>query len=50
MTVTPAQAALELEKTVNQSLLELHKAGEGRGDAHLCDYLEAHFLEEQVIS
>merc|ERR1712119_39337 len=48
---TPLQAmeaALELEKTVNQSLLDLHKASDGKGDAHLCDYLEAEFLGEQV--
>merc|ERR1712189_127585 len=29
------EAALELEKTVNQSLLDLHKASESKGDAHL---------------
>merc|ERR1711935_558747 len=48
---TPLQAmeaALELEKTVNQSLLDLHKASDGKGDAHLCDYIEAEFLGEQV--
>jgi len=48
---TPLQAmeaALELEKTVNQSLLDLHKASDGKGDAHLCDFLEAEFLGEQV--
>merc|ERR1712227_816008 len=42
------EAALELEKTVNQSLLDLHKASDGKGDAHLCDLLEAEFLGEQV--
>jgi len=42
------EAALELEKTVNQSLLDLHgKAGE-KGDAHLCDFLEGNYLNEQV--
>merc|ERR1711936_249117 len=40
------EAVLELEKTVNQSLLDLHKAADG--DAHLCDFLEANFLGEQV--
>ena len=40
------EAALELEKTVNQSLLDMHKASDG--DAHLCDFLEGEFLEEQV--
>merc|ERR1712113_643816 len=39
------EAALELEKTVNQSLLDMHKAADG--DAHLCDFLEANFLDEQ---
>lgn len=42
------EAALELEKTVNQSLLDLHKAADSKGDAHLCDFLEAEYLEEQV--
>ena len=41
------EAALELEKTVNQSLLDLHKASDGKGDAHLCDFLEAEFLGEK---
>merc|ERR1712105_256797 len=48
---TPIQAmeaALELEKTVNQSLLDLHKASDDKGDAHLCDYPEAESLTEQV--
>merc|ERR1712117_576283 len=40
------EAVLELEKTVNQSLLDLHKGADG--DAHLCDFLEANFLDEQV--
>merc|ERR1712062_511878 len=40
------EAALGLEKTVNQSLLDLHKVADG--DAHLCDFLEANFLDEQV--
>merc|ERR1712189_157976 len=33
--------ALEADKTVNQSLLDLHKAADG--DAHLCDFLEGEF-------
>ena len=33
---------------VNQSLLDLHKASESKGDAHLCDFLEAEYLTEQV--
>merc|ERR1712080_535292 len=42
------EAALELEKTVNQSLLDLHKCADSMGDAHLCDFLEAEYLGEQV--
>merc|ERR1712192_233130 len=34
------EAALELEKTVNQSLLDLHKVAGDKGDGHLCDFLE----------
>jgi len=42
------QAALELEKTVNESLLNLHTKAGSNGDAHLCDFLETHYLDEQV--
>merc|ERR1712215_165976 len=42
------EAALELEKTVNQSLLDLHKVSGDKGDSHLCDFLEAEYLSEQV--
>ncbi|KAH8041499.1 hypothetical protein HPB51_016944 [Rhipicephalus microplus] len=42
------QAALELEKTVNQSLLDLHKLANDHNDAQLCDFLESEYLEEQV--
>jgi len=40
--------ALELEKRVNQSLLDLHKIADGHGDAQMCDFLETHYLTEQV--
>jgi ferritin heavy chain len=42
------QAALALEKNVNQALLDLHKLSDSHGDAHMCDFIEEHFLEEQV--
>merc|ERR1712180_465951 len=48
---TPLQAmeaALELEKTVNQSLLDLHSKAGDKGDAPLCDFLEGNYLNEQV--
>merc|ERR1712200_266377 len=42
------EAALELEKTVNQSLLDIHKGAGDKGDGHLCDFLESEYLSEQV--
>merc|ERR1712018_1047597 len=42
------EAALELEKTVNQSLLDLHKVAGEKGDGHPCDFLESEYLNEQV--
>jgi ferritin heavy chain len=42
------QAALALEKHVNQALLDLHKLADSHGDAQFCDFLEAHYLTEQV--
>jgi len=40
--------ALALEKKVNQSLLDLHKVASSHDDAHLTDFLEGEFLDEQV--
>jgi len=40
--------ALALERKVNESLLALHKCADEHGDAHLCDFLEGNFLNEQV--
>jgi len=42
--------ALNLEKQVNQSLLDLHKVASNHNDPHLTNYLEGEFLEEQVES
>ncbi|XP_050299792.1 soma ferritin [Anthonomus grandis grandis] len=41
-------SALELEKAVNESLLNLHSTASGHMDVNLCDFLETHFLQEQV--
>ena len=46
--LTAFQAALELEKKVNESLLNLHSAASENNDAQFCDFLENHYLEEQV--
>ncbi|XP_074875390.1 ferritin, higher subunit-like [Buteo buteo] len=42
------EAALQLEKSVNQALLDLHRLAAEKGDPHLCDFLESHYLDEQV--
>lgn len=43
-------AALELEKTVNATLLDIHGIANKHNDPQLCDFLETNFLEEQVKS
>ncbi|KAK2168456.1 hypothetical protein NP493_1229g00049 [Ridgeia piscesae] len=42
------QTAMELEKNVNQSLLDLHKLAESHRDPYMCSFLEREFLDEQV--
>merc|ERR1712193_395433 len=42
------EAALELEKTVNQSLLDLHAAASKKNDPHLSNFIESEYLGEQV--
>jgi len=42
------QAALALEKNVNQSLLDLHKLADSHGDAQMTDFIEGNYLTEQV--
>jgi len=44
------QAALELEKHVNQSLLDLHGIASQHNDPHMADFLESNYLDEQVKS
>ncbi|XP_077066100.1 ferritin, heavy polypeptide 1b [Siphateles boraxobius] len=44
------ECALALEKSVNLSLLELHKVATQHNDPHVCDFLETHYLDEQVKS
>nr|XP_033721110.1 ferritin heavy chain-like [Tursiops truncatus] len=44
------ECALRLEKSVNQSLLELHKLVTDKNDPNLCDFIETHDLNEQVKS
>jgi len=42
------EAALTLERTVNEKLLALHSVASENNDPHLADFLEEHFLDEQV--
>ncbi|CAD7682610.1 unnamed protein product [Nyctereutes procyonoides] len=44
------ECALHLEKSVNQSLLKLHKPATDKNDPHLCDFIETFYLNEQVKS
>ncbi|KAM7338466.1 hypothetical protein ACRRTK_001950 [Alexandromys fortis] len=41
------ECALHLEKSVNQSLLQVHKLATDKNDPHLCDFIETHYLNEQ---
>jgi len=42
------ETALALEKSVNQSLLDLHKVADSHGDAQMCDFIESTYLTEQT--
>jgi len=44
------ESVLALEKKVNQSLLDLHKVAADHSDSQMGDFLEDHFLKEQVDS
>lgn len=44
------QSALTLERKVNESLLNLHAICSRNNDPQCCDFLETHYLEEQVKS
>ncbi|XP_075389025.1 ferritin light chain-like [Tenrec ecaudatus] len=47
-TLAAMEAALTLEKKLNQALLDLHAAGSTHTDPLLCDFLENHFLDKEV--
>uniref|UniRef100_A0ABI7VW61 Ferritin n=1 Tax=Felis catus TaxID=9685 RepID=A0ABI7VW61_FELCA len=46
--VDAMEAAVALEKNLNQALLDLHALGAANGDPCLCDLLKSHFLEEEM--
>ncbi|KAG3271924.1 FTH1P18-containing [Ictidomys tridecemlineatus] len=43
------ECAFHLEKDVNQGLLELHHLAAERGDPHLRQFLQRHYLHQQVL-
>ncbi|CAB4054559.1 FTH1 [Lepeophtheirus salmonis] len=46
--VEAMEAALQLEKDVNASLLNVHGSASKKEDPQLCDFLESDYLKEQV--
>merc|ERR1712121_453053 len=46
--IEAVQASLGLEKTVNESLLAMHKVAGEHGDAQMTDFIEGTYLKEQV--
>ena len=42
------ESSLELEKSVHESLLALHRNADEQSDAQLTDFLEGEYLKEQV--
>ena len=42
------EATLLMEKNLNQALWGLQSLGSARTDPHICDFLENHFLDEEV--
>ena len=42
------EAAILLEKNLNQAFLDLYALGSVPADPHLCDFLKSHFLDEEV--
>ncbi|KAL6476610.1 hypothetical protein MHYP_G00151090 [Metynnis hypsauchen] len=42
------QCTLQLEKNMDQAVLDLHRIATEEGDPHLCDFLVSHYLNEQV--
>lgn len=46
--VDAMKAALDLERRVNESLLEIHSIASEARDVNLCDFLETEYLQEQV--
>nr|KAF6358275.1 hypothetical protein mPipKuh1_005265 [Pipistrellus kuhlii] len=42
------EATLAVEKSLNQTILELHALASTCADPHVCNFQENHFLDEEV--
>lgn len=42
------ERAFQLELSLNQSLVAMHQLATSKSDAHLCSFLQKHFLRKQV--
>nr|XP_058906478.1 ferritin light chain-like [Kogia breviceps] len=42
------EASINMKKNLNQALLDLHALGSARANPHFCNFLESHFLDEEV--
>ncbi|EFX88190.1 hypothetical protein DAPPUDRAFT_235026 [Daphnia pulex] len=49
-TLAAMEYALNMEKQVNQALLDLHKVASSHNDSHLTNFLEEEYLKEQAES
>jgi ferritin heavy chain len=48
--VEALEAALKIEKNVNQAFLDMHKIASLQNDPHFSNFIESQFLDEQVDS
>ncbi|XP_058391445.1 ferritin light chain-like [Diceros bicornis minor] len=46
--VDAMEAAIALEKDLNEAILDLHALGCANTEPHLCAFLKSHFLEEEM--
>lgn len=42
------EVTVVMEKNLNQAILNMHALGSTIVDSHLCDFLENHFLDQEV--
>ena len=42
------EVTLLMQKSLNQAFLDLHGLDSALTDSHICDFLESHFLDEEM--